>query len=66
MSALDLDDLPFIHRLRRFYNGGVREFNARIQVFPNKLFARRLGFTPRDFFEVGDSAAIAEPPRVQF
>lgn len=51
---------------RRFYNGGVREFNTRIQVFPNKLFARRLGFGPREFFETGDIAAISEPPRVQF
>jgi LemA protein len=55
-----------IQASRRFYNGGVREFNTRIQVFPNKLFARRLGFTGREFFEVADSAAIAQPPRVQF
>jgi LemA protein len=51
---------------RRFYNGGVREFNTRIQVFPNKLFARRLGFGPREFFETADLAAISEPPRIQF
>ena len=25
-----------------------------------------LGFTEREFFEVTDAAAIAEPPRVQF
>ncbi|HEV7623051.1 MAG TPA: LemA family protein [Amnibacterium sp.] len=55
-----------IQASRRFHNGGVREFNTRIQVFPDALFARRLGFTRRDFFEVADSAAIAEPPRVQF
>jgi LemA protein len=57
------------HRIqdsRRFYNGGVREFNSRIQVFPNNLFARRLGFGQREFFEVGSVAAISEPPRVQF
>ncbi|WP_375399853.1 LemA family protein [uncultured Amnibacterium sp.] len=51
---------------RRFYNGGVREFNTKIQVFPNNIYARRLGFTRREFFEVADVAAIAEPPRVQF
>lgn len=51
---------------RRFYNGAVREFNAKIQVFPNNLFARRLGFSRRDFFEAADSAGVAEPPRVQF
>jgi LemA protein len=55
-----------IQASRRFYNGGVRELNTKIKVFPNSIFAKRLGFTARDFFEVADSAAIAEPPRVQF
>ena len=55
-----------IQASRRFYNGGVRELNTKIKVFPNNLFARNLGFTEREFFEVADGAAIAEPPRVQF
>ncbi|AGW41001.1 LemA-like protein [Leifsonia xyli subsp. cynodontis DSM 46306] len=55
-----------IQASRRFYNGGVREFNTKITVFPNNLFARRLGFTEREFFEVDNLAAIAEPPRVHF
>lgn len=55
-----------IQASRRFYNGGVRELNTKIKVFPNNIFAKRLGFTVRDFFEVADAAAIAEPPRVQF
>ena len=55
-----------IQASRRFYNGGVRELNTKIKVFPNNLIARNLGFTERDFFEVSDFAAIAEPPRVQF
>jgi len=55
-----------IQASRRFYNGGVREFNTKIQVFPNRLFARREGFGPREFFEVGDLAAVSQPPRVQF
>ncbi|QEE61938.1 LemA family protein [Salinibacterium sp. dk2585] len=55
-----------IQAARRFYNGGVRELNTKIKVFPNTLFVRGLGFTEREFFEVSDSAAIAEPPRVQF
>ncbi len=55
-----------IQAARRFYNGGVRELNTKIKVFPNNLFAKRLGFTERDFFEVSEPAAIAEPPRVQF
>ena len=55
-----------IQASRRFYNGGVREFNTKIQVFPNNIFAKRLGFGGRDFFEAADIAAISEPPRVQF
>ncbi|GAA2833772.1 LemA protein [Leucobacter komagatae] len=51
---------------RRFYNGGVRELNTKIQVFPNNLLAGPFGFTQREFFEVDDAAAIAEPPRIQF
>jgi LemA protein len=54
-----------IQASRRFYNGGVRELNTKLQAFPNTLFARRLGLARRDFFEVAD-ATVAEPPRVQF
>lgn len=55
-----------IQAARRYYNGGVREFNTKITVFPNNLFAKGLGFTEREFFEVADSSAISAPPRVQF
>ncbi|MBL3698556.1 LemA family protein [Leucobacter luti] len=55
-----------IQASRRFFNGGVRELNTKIQVFPNTIFARGMGFTERDFFEVADVAAISEPPRIQF
>ncbi|SJN10066.1 LemA protein [Leucobacter sp. 7(1)] len=55
-----------IQASRRFFNGGVREYNTKIQVFPNTIFARGMGFTERDFFEVADIAAISEPPRIQF
>jgi LemA protein len=54
-----------IQQSRRFYNGGVREFNTKVQVFPNRLFARRVG-GQREFFEASDVVAISEPPRVQF
>ncbi|MGN8024743.1 LemA family protein [Microbacterium sp. 22242] len=64
-SAL-VDTEDKVQASRRFYNGGVRELNTKIKVFPNNLFARNLGFTEREFFEVVDGAAIAEPPRVQF
>lgn len=55
-----------VQAARRFYNGGVRELNTKIQVFPNNAFAKRLGFSAAEFFEVADVSAISEPPRVQF
>ncbi|RLK49011.1 LemA family protein [Microbacterium telephonicum] len=63
-SVVDTEDK--IQASRRFYNGGVRELNTKIKVFPNNLFARRLGFTEREFFEVTGGVAISEPPRIQF
>jgi LemA protein len=63
-SLVDTEDK--IQASRRFYNGGVRELNTKIKIFPNNLFARGLGFVEREFFEVADGPAIAEPPRVQF
>ena len=51
---------------RRFYNGGVRELNTKIKIWPNSFFARGLGFVERAFFEVADRAAIAAAPNVKF
>ncbi|TAM68348.1 MAG: LemA family protein [Microbacteriaceae bacterium] len=66
LQAELVDTEDKIQASRRFYNGGVRELNTKIKVFPNNVFAKRLGFSSRDFFEVADIAAVAEPPRVQF
>lgn len=55
-----------IQAVRRLYNGGVRKMNTKIEVFPNNVFARRLRFSERDFFEVENVAATTEPPSVQF
>ena len=55
-----------IQASRRFYNGGVRELNTKIEQFPANLVAGPFGFTKREFFEVDDPSAIAEPPRIQF
>lgn len=55
-----------IQASRRFYNGGVRDLNTKIQVFPNNVFAGMLGFTARDFFEVEDMAAVENPVEVKF
>ena len=57
-----------IQASRRFYNGAVRDLNIKIRTFPTNLFARQLGFTPREFFDVSgdEQAAIADPVKVDF
>jgi LemA protein len=37
---------------RRYYNATVRDFNTKIEVFPNNMLAGMLGFSKRQFFEV--------------
>lgn len=44
-----------IQAARRFYNGMVRDFNTKIQVFPNNMIARQLGFKDREFFEIEEA-----------
>jgi LemA protein len=51
---------------RRFYNANVRDFNAKILVFPNTLFVGMLGFKSREFFEVEDRESIEKPVDVKF
>lgn len=55
-----------IQASRRFYNGGVRDLNTKIQSFPDNIFAKMFGFSEREFFEVEDRAAIEEAPAVKF
>lgn len=43
-----------IQAARRFYNTNVRDFNTKIQIFPNNLMADMLKFTEREFFEAGE------------
>lgn len=50
---------------RRFYNGNVRDFNTKLQVFPTNMIAGMLGFVKREFFEIGNEAE-RNAPQVQF
>lgn len=54
-----------IQAARRFYNGMVRDFNTKIQVFPNNIMAGTLGFKSREFFEI-EEAKERENVKVQF
>jgi LemA protein len=55
-----------IQAARRFYNGGVRDLNTKIKIFPNNVFAGMLGFKEREFFEVEDMAQVEKPVDVKF
>jgi LemA protein len=55
-----------IQAARRFYNGGVRDLNTKIKIFPNNVFAGMLGFKEREFFEVEDMASVEKPVDVKF
>ena len=44
-----------IQASHRFYNGQVRDFNIKIEMFPNSFFAKMLKFAKFDFFEIEDA-----------
>lgn len=66
LQAELVDTEDKIQASRRFYNGGVRDLNTKIQVFPNNIFAGMLGFTNKEFFEVEDMASVEKPVDVKF
>ena len=45
---------------RRFFNNAVQEYNTGIQRFPAMLFAGMLGFTEKQFFDLGASRTEVE------
>ncbi|MFH1632048.1 MAG: LemA family protein [bacterium] len=53
-----------IQASRRFYNGNVRDFNTKIQVFPTNMIAGMLGFKKYDFFDAPEGAEAV--PEVKF
>lgn len=55
-----------IQASRRFYNGGVRDLNTKVKMFPANMIAGMLGFKEREFFEVEDMASVEKPVEVKF
>lgn len=55
-----------IQAARRFYNGMVRDFNTKTQVFPTNIFANMMGFTKMDFFGNDLTDAERQPVQVKF
>ena len=55
-----------IQAARRFYNGNVRNFNTKLQVFPTNLIAGAFKFTPREFFDIDEKGVEGQPVKVEF
>src|SRR6267143_2005987 len=53
---------------RRFFNNAVQEYNTGIQQFPAVLLAGPLGFSQKEFFDVGveDRKVLEQAPQVKF
>lgn len=54
-----------IQAARRFYNGNVRDLNAKVQMFPSNIIASMFGFGAEQYFEIED-ASMREAPKVAF
>ena len=65
---MELSDLENkIAAARRFFNNAVQEYNTGIQSFPAVLLAGGLGFTSKEFFDLGtDRATVGQAPQVKF
>ncbi|MBF9234155.1 LemA family protein [Microvirga alba] len=66
---LDLSDIENkLAAARRFFNNGVAEYNAAIQSFPAVVFAGAMGFSQKDFFDLGEvqRQTLEAPPKVAF
>ena len=65
----ELSDLENkIAAARRFFNNAVQEYNTGIQQLPAALVAGSLGFTPKEFFDVGveQRKELEQAPQVKF
>ncbi len=54
-----------INKSRRYYNAVVRDYNTRIQVFPNNIVAGMFNFGAKEFFEL-DSEEERKNVKVSF
>jgi LemA protein len=48
-----------IQNARRYYNAIVRDYNAKIESFPDLFVAQKFNFTARDYFELDESETQA-------
>ena len=64
LQALEAD----IESARRYYNATVRDYNAKIESFPEIYIAQKFNFEPYEYFEVDKDieADVYKMPKVDF
>ena len=64
LQAIESD----IESARRYYNAVVRDYNAKIESFPDLFIARQFNFTPYEYFEVDEAIEkdVYSMPKVEF
>ena len=57
-----------IQNARRYYNAVVRDYNTRLESFPDLFIAKKFDFRPKEFFELeeGEKAAVKKMPSIDF
>jgi LemA protein len=57
-----------IQNARRYYNAVVRDYNTRIESFPDNLIAQKYHFEPKEFFELDESEkeVVKKMPKIKF
>jgi len=55
-----------IQNARRYYNAVVRDYNAKLESFPDLIVAQKFNFTPREYFELDESEAeeVRKMPKI--
>jgi LemA protein len=57
-----------LQNARRYYNAIVRDYNYRLDAFPDLYVAKKFNFTAREYFELDESEAQAakKMPKIDF
>ncbi len=66
MQADLTDTEDKIQAARRFYNGTVRDYNTKLQVFPTNIFANMFGFLKKEFFDIDEKGPEGQAVAVKF
>lgn len=56
-----------IQNARRYYNAIVRDYNAKLESFPDLFVARKFNFTSREYFQLdyNEAEAVKKMPKVE-